>query len=284
MIINVSTAQSLCARYNIHPSKKLGQNFLIDSRIARIVLDSADLKPNDCVVEVGPGFGVLTMELVKRAKKIVAVEIDKRMAQALTEIGSPLCVLNQDILRISNQELCATLSDVQAVAQHSVSGLYKVVANLPYSITSAVLRKFTEEEPRPELMVVMVQKEVAERVCAKPGDMSILSVAIQYYGKPEIIAIVPRSAFWPEPEVDSAILRIRNYELGIRGLKNKKFFQIVRIGFSSRRKQLQNNLMVGLRLTREQAIKALAEIGLGPKVRAQELSVSQWIELVSMLS
>ncbi len=189
---------------------------------------------------------------------------------------------------------------------------YKVVANLPYSITSAALRKFTESEPRPEMVVVMVQKEVAERVCAGLGEMSVLSVAVQFYGKPEIVRIVPRTAFWPEPQVDSAILRItmreepptfapspqssprRGEEVEERGSRarsgeeeergahargeagEKIFFQLVKIGFSSRRKQLQNNLAAGFRVSSETAKQWIMSAGLDPKIRAQDLSMEEW--------
>ncbi|KKU13466.1 MAG: Ribosomal RNA small subunit methyltransferase A [Parcubacteria group bacterium GW2011_GWC2_45_7] len=276
---NLGKIQKLCETYGIKPTKKRGQNFVIDPQVIEGMIKAANLNAEDRVLEIGPGFGVLTFEMAKIVKKILAVELDKKIVQVLaTKLpGNVRNVIIQqgDALKLSNHKIVELLGE----PEH-----YKVVSNLPYDITSAALRKFTEEKPRPSLAVFMVQKEVAERVCAKPGAMSLLSVAVQYYGKPEIVNYVPRSAFWPQPEVDSAILRIRNYELAIRDFDEKKLFQVVRIGFSSRRKQLQNNLSAGLRISREQAVSALHSVNLKSNIRAQELSVEKWVELSKSLS
>ena len=294
----------LCAKYGIRPSKDRGQNFVIEPRAIERMVEAADISPEDFVVEIGPGFGVLTTALAKRAKKVLAVEVDGKLAQALKD--SPLFrrtvleLVQGDVLKMSNEELVKTVArdfmsrpgGTQGAALHEAKTLpYKVVSNLPYSITSKVLRKFTEFDPKPTIMVLMVQKEVAERVCARPGEMSILSVAVQYYAKPEIIAYVARDAFWPEPEVESAILRITitpsQSPPYIKGEKiavdEKRLFQIVRIGFSSRRKQLQNNLTAGLHISRQQAFEALKKVGLPETVRPQELSVPNWIALTEVL-
>lgn len=272
--MDFGSVQSLCTKYDIRPSKKFGQNFVVDEEVIEKVVKAANLKPDDYVVEVGPGLGILTVALVEKVRKVLAVELDKKVYSAAKEILAPYAnveLMQSDVLKLSNQKIIQVLG----------SQTYKVVANLPYSITSAALRKFTEYEPRPDLCVFMVQREVAQRVCAKPGDMSMLSFAVQYYGNPEIVDFVPRSSFWPEPEVDSAILKIE--VLGRRsrvvGIDEKRLFQIVRIGFSSRRKQLQNNLSAGLRLSRQQIIDALREVSLEAKVRPQELSVGNWIAL-----
>ncbi len=320
--------KSLCGKYGINPSKKFGQNFLIDSRITQIVANAANLDRDDCVVEVGPGLGELTAELAKKVKKVVAVEVDDRMYQAAKDLLAPyknVELVHEDILEISNERLVETFYNPSlppltlrggetAIPPLKVRGgeggvmkPYKLVANLPYSITSAVLRKFTEPaqifatqkfqsgkeenlggQNMPSLIVVMVQKEVAQRVCAKPGEMSILSVAVQYYGKPEIVKIVPRSAFWPQPEVDSAVLKIQVStasagQAGFRGqgsgVDDKQFFKVVRAGFANRRKQLQNNLATGFNISKEDAQKRLVKAGLSPKIRPQELTVEQWIAL-----
>lgn len=174
---------------------------------------------------------------------------------------------------------------------------YKLVASLPYSITSAALRKFTEEEPRPSLIVVLVQKEVAQRVCAKPsprpspkgrgggGNMSILSVAVQFYGKPEIVAKVPRGCFWPQPKVESAILRIEFTDVSSQftAVETKRLFEVVRAGFSGKRKQLQNNLLRGLHISRQRALTSLSKVGIDPKIRAQDLAVEDWIALARII-
>ena len=269
--------QKLCDELKIKPTRGAGQNFLIDSSILDDLLEAAEIKKSDCVLEIGSGFGALTIALAQKAKQVVAVEKDPRIFEALEKIVESyenVKLINDDILRL------------QTIHYKLLTTRYKLVANLPYSITSAVLRKFTEEAPKPSVMVVMVQKEVAERICAMPGEMSLLSVAIQFYAKPEIVKIISREAFWPEPEVDSAIIKLKVHKV-IKfiksGVDEKKFFQIVHIGFSSRRKQLQNNLAAGLRITNEKAREILVQVGFDQKIRAQELSVEDWIRLVKAL-
>ncbi len=273
----IQKIKSLCEKYNIRPLKRYGQNFLVDESVPRKMCDAAKLAKDDFVVEVGPGLGTLTSALALRAKKVLAVEIDQNAVRASREITTSHAnveIIEKDILELSNLELTEILGSPQ----------YKVVASLPYNLTSLLLRKFTEDEPRPSTCVFLVQKEVAQRVCAKPGEMSVLSIAIQFYGKPELAAVVKRGAFWPTPEVDSAILKISNYPMiESSNLDRKHLFQIVRIGFSARRKQLQNNLMSGLHLPREKVLKILEKLGLNPQVRAQELSVKQWVELTLQL-
>lgn len=267
----------LSQKHNILPSRQKGQNFLIDESVLAKIVEAADLKPKDKALEIGPGFGVLTRELVKRSNRVVAVELDKKLAFFLKRRFKDfknLEIIEKDILDLKIED----------------EGFkkYKLIANLPYNITSIVLRKFLETEYKPELIVVMVQKEVAERICAKPGGMSLLSVSVQFYAEPEIVAIVPKESFWPEPEIDSAILRIvtRNYaELRgtMRNLSEKDFFQIVRIGFSSRRKQLHNNLANGLRLEGKIIKNILSNLNLDPLIRAQDLGVSDWLKLAKAL-
>ncbi|OGL65270.1 hypothetical protein A3B21_04530 [Candidatus Uhrbacteria bacterium RIFCSPLOWO2_01_FULL_47_24] len=338
--MKIDEIKSLCDKYSIRPSKKFGQNFVVDARITRMVVDAAKLNADDCVVEVGPGLGALTQELAQKVKQVVAVEVDQKMYRAATELLAlykNADIVLGDILKIPNKKLVEMLHNPthppspglrppSPLGRGEGEGTpYKVVANLPYSITSAVLRKFTEQEPKPELIVVMVQKEVAQRVCASPSPglrppsptrgegidsvpfplgrgkkgegMSILSVAVQYFGKPEIVAYVERSAFWPEPEVDSAILRIelgdtslfaQDKKRGVPGAPSthnfeKHLFQIVRIGFSSRRKQLQNNLSAGLKMPRDKVFEALKRAGLSARARPQELSVENWIALARLL-
>ncbi len=304
----------LCIKFGIHPARSRGQNFVIESAVIDRMVEAAEISPEDCVVEIGPGFGVLTVALAEKAKKVVAVEIDTNVigaAEYMLEEYKNVELVKGDILKMSNEKLTEMLfshpersAAREAEGSHAVQDVrslhsahasvemtrplsYKVVSNLPYSITSKVLRKFTESEPKPSVMVLMVQKEVAERVCALPGEMSMLSVAVQYYGKPEIVALVSRNAFWPEPEVDSAILRVVTRSLGAGDLVTKTderhLFQIVRIGFSSRRKQLQNNLTAGLHISREQAFEALRKVNLPESIRPQELSVDNWIALAGVL-
>jgi 16S rRNA (adenine1518-N6/adenine1519-N6)-dimethyltransferase len=279
-LASLQTIQSLSKKYGIRPSKDLGQSFLIDQSILEKIVTAAELTEDDIVLEIGPGFGTLTQELARRVKKVIAVELDRRLVEAF----------HNTMAGISNVEIVQGDVLTLKIENWKLEN-YKIVANLPYSITSAVLRKFLEEEPKPSMIVVMVQKEVAERVCALPGEMSMLSVSVQFYGKPEIIGVVPRSSFWPEPEVDSAILRITNYAAfggtppkgggPITSDYERAFFRLVRMGFSSRRKQLQNNLAGGLRISKEAASDFIAKAGLPSKVRAQELSIDDWKKLAA---
>ncbi len=273
-LFNADYLKHLCQKYNLIPSKKYGQNFLINPEPIEKMVAAAEIKKDSTVIEVGPGFGVLTFALVEQAKKVFAFEIEKKLAPYWTEEtekNKNLEIIWGDVLR-------------EMEAQKFIRALpsYKVVANLPYQITSHIIRTFLELEHKPEILVLMVQKEVAERICAPAGEMSVLSVSVQYYGEPEIITQVPRSDFWPAPAVDSAVLKItiNNSQLGI-GDKNKDFFRIVKAGFSSRRKMLIKNLSS---VADKKTLKGIFnDLGIDEKVRAQELSVEQWRALVEKL-
>lgn len=263
----------LCQTYNFFPKKSAGQNFLIDSNLLKKIVQEARLAKNDLVLEVGPGFGFLTRELAKKAKKVLAIEIDKRLCQILQkELAnfSNIEILEGDILKISFSQ----------IAKWTEGKDYKIVANLPYNITSNFLRKFLENEPRPKEMLLMVQKEVAERICAKASQgMSLLSLMVQFYAEPQILFFIPSSVFWPEPEVESALLKIEVLPKKLSREREKKFFWLARIGFSSRRKQLQNNLKAGLRWPREKIKELLQQANLNPLARAEDLSVADWLRL-----
>jgi 16S rRNA (adenine1518-N6/adenine1519-N6)-dimethyltransferase len=278
-----------CKKYGIHPSRERGQNFLADQKILDKIVEAADLQKDDVVLEIGPGFGALTMELVKKVKQVIAVEADRQLVKALRETMANyknnyknIEIIEEDILKfsISNFQFSNKIQNPKSKIQNYG---YKIVANLPYQITSAVFRKFLENEPRPKSMTVMVQKEVAERICAAPGKMSLLSVSVQFFGQPEIVATIPPAAFWPEPEVDSAILKISKIrhetETNIKRIELKRFFQVVKMGFSSRRKQLHNNLSGGLRRSDKEVQKILIDLDFNLKIRAQELEVDDWLKL-----
>jgi len=230
---------------------KLGQHFLFDEKTLNKIVDAAEVCRKDVVLEIGPGTGSLTQKLLMRARKVIAVEIDQNLVQKLRSKFRDyrdLKVIKQDIIEFANHEL--EFKD------------YKVVGNIPYYISGKILRKFTSQtKNRPSFMVLLVQKEVGERICAKSGKMSVLSVAIQVFGKPEIVCHVPRDKFDPQPEVDSVVLRIKYFKrsllarnlgwFGRRGRptisplemdeQEEEFFRLVKIGFSARRKQLHNN-------------------------------------------
>lgn len=265
--------KQILASVGLTPSKRLGQNFLIDENVLAKIVAAAELNKNDVVLEIGPGLGVLTKELASGAGKVVAVEKDKKLAAVLKEKFKDirnLKIIEEDFLKTNLLKL-------------NLSVGYKIVANLPYSITSAAIRKIMEADPSPSMAVLMVQKEVAERICAKPGEMSLLALSVQYYGTPKLLFKVSKGSFWPVPKVDSAVVKIvfdRNKELGIRN-KAEKFFRVARAGFSSPRKQLQNNLANGLHISKEKAALMLRQAGLDPKVRPEELSVEDWLMLVA---
>jgi len=279
---SLSVIQNLCKKYGMTPRRDKGQNFLVDPEVLEDVVGVAALSKQDTVLEIGPGFGVLTQKLVEHAGEVVALEADAVLARHITELfrdRKNLRVIHGDALRIDPH----------------IRGSYKLVANIPYQITSRLLRIFLERPDHPDLLVLMIQKEVAERIVAEPGGMSLLSVMVQYYATPEIVRIVPRASFWPEPEVDSAILRIQPHPIpllkgeGVEspfsskekvGMRSEDFFRIVRMGFASRRKQLVNNLAAGLKQSKEIIAAHLRLLGFVPTVRAQELSVDQWKELV----
>jgi 16S rRNA (adenine1518-N6/adenine1519-N6)-dimethyltransferase len=247
----------------------LGQNFLTDPVALERIVAAADLAPSDLVVEVGAGVGTLTGPLAERAARVLALELDDGLVDILRERFSAFPnveIIHGDVLRLS-------LSDL-------VEGSYKVVGNLPYYITSAVLRRFLSGTPRPRLMVVTVQREVAERAVAEPGEMSLLAVSVQFYGQPSIVARIPAGAFYPVPKVDSAVMRIDIGEQPVvhlgEGIDEAEFFRVVRAGFSQKRKKLRNSLSAGLRFAPAEAEQALEQAGVDPGRRAETLSLQEW--------
>ncbi len=265
-------SKQLLKKYGLRPSKRLGQNFLIDEDILKKIIQAAGLSSIDTVLEIGPGLGILTFELAKQVKKVMAVEKDKRMCKILRENLKDyknVEIVNKDILDLGYQ-----VSYIK----------YKLVANIPYYITSPVIRKFLETKNPPKLMVLMVQKEVAQRIVAKPPKMSLLSIAVQFYADAEIISYVSKKAFWPVPRVDSAIIRIipRKSALLSTSVRDK-FFKLVKTGFSSKRKMLKNNLPSTLLGTRK-IEKILKELSINPKTRAENLSIKDWLNLFHKLN
>jgi 16S rRNA (adenine1518-N6/adenine1519-N6)-dimethyltransferase len=262
--------KSLCEEYNLIPSKKYGQNYLISEKPIREMIKASDLKKTDTIVEIGPGFGVLTLAVVPLVKKIISFEIEKSLEKYWEENS-------QENLEIIWGNALKKLPDFS-----SQLSSYKVLANLPYQITSNALRVIFEQENKPEVVVVMVQKEVAERIIAKPGDMSLLAVSIQYFGKPEIVCKVPSGSFWPAPKVDSAVLKI-NVINKTSKFSDEDFFRVVRSGFSNKRKQLWRNLSSGLKLEKDLVKKILVDVVGNEKVRAEELSVEDWEKITSLI-
>lgn len=259
----------LLRAHGFAPRKRLGQNFLTDPAVLGRIAAAADLSPGDLVVEVGAGTGTLTRPLAEQAGRVVALELDDGLVGVLREQLAGLAnveIVHGDVLRFSTADL----------PHHG----FKVVGNLPYYITSAVLRHFLENEPRPSLMVVTVQREVAERLVARPGEMNLLAVSVQFYGRPRIVARIPAGAFYPSPKVDSAVVCV---DVGERpevvlpeGLPEAVFFRVARAGFGQKRKTLRNSLRGGLGLPAAQVEAALAEAGIDPRRRAETLSLDEW--------
>mgnify|MGYP001604579828 CR=1 FL=1 len=266
--------RALLHRFGLRPRKRLGQNFLVDRSVLRRILAAADVDPTDTVLEVGPGAGVLTRELAGRAARVVAVELDTRLAHALQESFAGTLnveVINADILEFD-------------FVGHLGGGRYTVVANLPYYITSPTLRRFLEARVKPALLVVIVQREVAERISARPGEMSLLSVSVQFYANPCLVAVVPSGAFYPRPEVESAIVRLDVLDRPAVDVDPSLFFRVVQAGFSARRKQLHNPLVQKLGIAPQQVAQALAAVDIDTQRRAQTLSLEEWGALARELS
>ena len=269
----LNEAKRALNRAGLKARKGLGQHFLVNEQALEMVVEAAELKPSDVVIEVGPGLGILTRELTKRVGKVVAVELDCNLSEMLEKQFAAvpnIDIVNKDILKTNPASLLGGCN---------VENKYKVVANLPYYITSVVLRHFLEAEPKPELMVVMVQKEVAEVIAAGPGGMSLLSVGVQVYSKPAIAGIVRAGSFYPPPEVDSAVLSIDVYSKPLVAGDIDGFFNLVRAGFGAKRKQMVNSLARGTGLEKERIRSLLEESGVEPTRRAQTLSICEWDEL-----
>ncbi|MEW5938595.1 MAG: 16S rRNA (adenine(1518)-N(6)/adenine(1519)-N(6))-dimethyltransferase RsmA [Chloroflexota bacterium] len=258
--------------HGLRADKSLGQNFLQDPVALQKIVDAAEILPSDTALEIGPGLGALTRHLAAAAKQVVAVELDGRLLPALEETirgFTNIQIIHADILDLDPAEIIPVPD-------------YLVVANIPYYITSALLRHLLETSPRPRRVVLTVQKEVAERVCAKPGDMSLLALSVQVYGEPRVAAKIPAGAFHPAPKVDSAVVRIDLFPAPfIPAAQLDAFFDLARAGFSQRRKTLRNSLSAGTKKSPAKIEETLRAAGIDPKRRAETLSLEEWRELTA---
>lgn len=264
----------------MHAKKSLGQHFLRCNWVTTEMIKAAKISQQDIVIEVGPGTGVLTKPISEKAKKVIAIEKDEKLARELRENLKRDGIQNVEI--IEGDILKLMKSDF--VSLSLVPDKFRVVANIPYYLTSRLLRLLFESDHRPETAVLTIQKEVAERIVAKPPRMNLLAVAIQAYGTPEIVRRVPRDCFWPKPEVDSAIIKISGISdefFKKNSLDKRKFFELVRTGFSQKRKVLPNPL--GKLFPKKLVGDALVSLGLSPKARAEELSLDDWVKLIHLL-
>jgi 16S rRNA (adenine1518-N6/adenine1519-N6)-dimethyltransferase len=261
---------SLLKRHGLQPDKKLGQNFLIDPTYLNRVVEAGNIKQKDIVLEIGAGLGNLTRLLSLQAKEVIAVELDADFIPILEDVTNTYAniqIIHGDILKIELADLILA------------SG-YLVVANIPYYITSNLIRHLVNAKIRPARMVLTVQREVAERICALPGKLSLLGLSVQVFGHPEIVARVPAGAFYPPPKVDSAIVRIQLYSSPIiPDLQLNTFFQIARAGFSQKRKTLRNSLSAGLQEEKTTIEKLLGDAGIDAMRRAETLSLDEWKSL-----
>jgi 16S rRNA (adenine1518-N6/adenine1519-N6)-dimethyltransferase len=268
-------------QYELHAKKGLGQHFLVNSGILSNIISAAELSPQDLVIEVGPGLGVLTRELLNNAGYVIAVELDSaviKLLQSNLAGYDNFFLIHSDILKIKPGEIIER--EKHKFPASVDPQRYKVVANLPYYITQPIIRHFCEAAVKPQSMVIMVQKEVAKNIIAKPGDLSILAVSVQLYGKPRIMGSVPAGNFYPPPKVDSAILRIDLYPqpaVPVTSIDN--FFRVVKAGFSSARKQIVNSLAQGLEITKPEVISLLDKAGILPQKRPEMLTLEEWSRL-----
>ena len=267
-------AAALLKRYDLRAHKGLGQNFLQDPLAIEKIVEAAEMKPNDTVLEIGPGLGSLTRYLAISAKEVIAVELDGNLLPPLGGVLAPyqnIRLIHGDILKLSPKDL-------------RLESDYIVVANIPYYITSAVIRHLLESEAKPRRMVLTVQKEVAERICAEPGEMSLLALSVQVYGKPHVAAHIPAEAFFPAPKVDSAVLIVDIFSSPrIREELLDRFFKVIKAGFSQRRKMLRNSLSSGLHISPTEITNFLTSAKIDPQRRAETLTIEEWERLIAHL-
>lgn len=264
------------------PAKKsLGQNFLKSKEALRALIEAGNITPDDVILEVGPGKGVLTEELLKLARKVIAIEKDDRLIELLsekfkTEIeNDKLVLLNQDILEFDPTSL--------GLRPLPPKGEYKIIANIPYYITGIFLQKFLSTEAQPRCMVLMLQKEVAERIVAKDGKESILSMSVKAYGTPKYIMTVKAKYFSPAPKVDSAIIAINTISKNFfTDFSEQTYFEIMKLGFSHKRKMLVGN--VSEKYPREKVVEILRTVNISEKVRAEDIPLESWRQLIRLFA
>lgn len=266
------TLKEQLRRHGISPRKSLGQNFLVDDGMAQHIVAAAEVQPDDIVIEIGPGAGALTRHLARQARRVIAIELDRNLIPVLhAELKDypNLTIVQADALEV---DFAAQLQAVGA----AVDAPMRFVGNLPYYITSAVIRRMLESGLNVRNITLTVQLEVAQRIVAQPGDMSMLSVSVQFYGKPELIMRLSPAAFYPQPEVESAVVRITPVP---RNADPTAVFTLAKAGFAQRRKQLRNTIAVGLQITKDASDTLLVSAGVNPERRAETLSMAEWEEL-----
>ncbi len=296
----------LLRQFNLRPRKSLGQNFLVDEHALSGIVRAAEITADDVVLEIGPGLGSLTRQLADTARHVIAVEIDRALIPPLRSVlsaRSNISIVEGDILKLDPSELLVEpslrgasfatkqsppgedeIASQRALAM-TIQEHYKVVANIPYYITSAIIRHLLEAEIKPRSIVLTIQLEVAQRIIAQPDDMNLLAVSVQFYGVPRLVQRIPAGAFYPAPDVDSAVVRIDLPDQPRVSVKDVDwFFKVAKAGFGQKRKQLHNSLAAGLPIKHEQIRQALSEVGIDPKRRAETLTLGEWAKLSDQLS
>jgi len=275
ILTDPNSLKDLMRSLNLKPKDYMGQNFLVSEEVLQEIIDVAEIGRDETIVEIGPGLGVLTGELVKVADKVIAIEKDKRLAELVSasfrndpETSSGLQVINQDVLKYNFEQ---------------ISGDYKIVANIPYYLTSHLIQILLALKHKPTKIVLMVQKEVGERLVAKPGELSLLAISVQIFAEVFIAASVPKENFWPKPKVDSCIVVIEPKEKFAKIADQDLFFRILKVVFAGKRKQIHNTLANGFKLGREQLEKILIEAKISPQARPQELAIEDWINLSAVI-
>jgi 16S rRNA (adenine1518-N6/adenine1519-N6)-dimethyltransferase len=255
------------SRLGIQPKKSLGQNFLINEGIYIKIIDAVETKKGETVLEIGPGLGILTEYLARTEANIIGIEKDSKLIAPLTERFSPqknVKIIEGDILEF----------DIAGLGLKD--GSYKVVGNIPYYITSHLLKTIFENWPKPKTITLMVQKEVAQRIKTKPPEMSLLAVSVQYYAEAKVISYVSKGSFYPSPDVDSAVIKLTPHDMPDSPAFQKQFFKIAKAGFAGKRKQLINNLSRGMTLEKDEIQKKLTSAGVDPQRRAETLTIEEW--------
>jgi len=265
-LTSISNIKSLLKKYNTVPSKRFGQNFLIDDNIVKKILEASNPLKNDVILEIGPGMGSLTSELSKRVKKVVAIEKDEKMCIILNNLNlKNVEIINKDILKVDLDK--------------EIPQKYKVIANIPYYLTSKLIRKLLESKNPPPDIILMIQKEVAERICKIKEKSNLLSLSVWFYAKPEIKFLVSKNCFYPKPKIDSAIIKITPHKKRHPKNFNENFFNIIKAGFSHPREQLINNFSEKFKKEKEEVGIWLTNNNISPNQRAEDINLKKWIEL-----
>ena len=280
-LTNKTIIKDLLKRHGAKPEKYLGQHFILSKKALVQMIAAAKIKKNDTIIEIGPGLGTLTQELVKTGAKIIAIEKDPLM----------ISIIKETLADYKNIKIrCADAR--QLIDSKSQSGKYKIVANLPYNVATFLIRQWLDPPPslklrraRPGLMVLMIQKEVAQRICSKPPHMNLLATSVQFLAIAKISNYVPKEMFWPKPKVDAAIIKIVPKKVTVfqRSLEKQQFFRMVKAGFSQPRKQLIGNLTKKLNFPKEKLLEIFKKFNIPERARAENLSLNQWLRLANQL-